>query len=121
LVLSKIDRFLHFADERGEFSMRSRIAKNLEWLFAPRTPAGWVHGSSPKRKMVDAFNKVIETDGNVIPNDRIIYDPKKGTWRGFDDGQDCWARYLCGGRAITRRSIADVRPASSSAAGCTIA
>jgi hypothetical protein len=52
------------------------------------TPAcGWVYGSSPKRKTVNAFNKVVETDDEIVPLDRIIYDPKKGTWRGFDDGK----------------------------------
>jgi hypothetical protein len=52
------------------------------------TPAGgWVYGSSPKRKEVDASNKVVETDDKIIAHDRIIYDPKKGTWRGFDDGK----------------------------------
>jgi hypothetical protein len=54
------------------------------------TPAsGWVYGSSPKRKTVDASNKVVEIDDKIIPHDRIICDPKKGTWRGFDDGTGC--------------------------------
>jgi hypothetical protein len=52
------------------------------------TPAGgWVYGSSPRRKTVNAFNKVVETDDKIVPPERIIYDPKKGTWRGFDDGK----------------------------------
>lgn len=52
------------------------------------TPAGgWVYGSSDKRKMVDAFNKVRETEDKIISPERIIYDPEKGTWRGFDDGK----------------------------------
>jgi hypothetical protein len=53
------------------------------------TPAGgWVYGSSAKRKVVDAFNKVVEVDDPILASDRIIYDsgPGKGTWRGFDDG-----------------------------------
>ncbi|MBR0773985.1 hypothetical protein JQ543_21640 [Bradyrhizobium diazoefficiens] len=52
------------------------------------TPAGgWVYGSSDKRKTVNAFNKVVETRDDIISPERIIYDPKKGTWRGFDDGK----------------------------------
>ena len=50
------------------------------------TPAaGWVYGASARRKTVDAFNKVVETDDTIIHPDRIIYDPNKGSWRGFDD------------------------------------
>jgi len=52
------------------------------------TPAGgWVYGSSAKRKEVDDFNKVVEVDDKIVPSDRILYDPGKGTWRGFDDGK----------------------------------
>jgi hypothetical protein len=50
------------------------------------TPAhGWVYGSSTKRKQVDDFNKVVEVHDSIIPPDRVLYDPKKGKWRGFDD------------------------------------
>jgi hypothetical protein len=50
------------------------------------TPAGgWVYGSSAKRKEVDDFNKVVEYDDTIIAPERILYDPNKGKWRGFDD------------------------------------
>jgi hypothetical protein len=52
------------------------------------TPAGgWIYGSSTKRKQVDDFNKVVEVDDKIVPPDRILYDPNKGKWRGFDDGK----------------------------------
>jgi hypothetical protein len=52
------------------------------------TPAGgWVYGSSSKRKEVDDFNKVVEVDDTIVPPDRILYDPGKGTWRGFNDSK----------------------------------
>jgi hypothetical protein len=52
------------------------------------TPAaGWVYGSSAKRKQVDDFNKVVEVDDRIMASDRILYDPGKGTWRGFDDAK----------------------------------
>jgi hypothetical protein len=52
------------------------------------TPAcGWVYGSSTKRKQVNKFNKVVEVDDKIITPERILYDPSKGTWRGFDDGK----------------------------------
>jgi hypothetical protein len=50
------------------------------------TPAaGWVYGASDKRKQVDAFNKVVELHDPILAPERIIYDPNKGKWRGFDD------------------------------------
>ena len=50
------------------------------------TPAGgWVYGSSNKRKQVDNSNKVVEVDDKILTPARILYDPNKGSWRGFDD------------------------------------
>jgi hypothetical protein len=97
--------------------MRSCIAKNLERLFAPQTPAGWVHGSSPKRKMV---NKVIETDGNVIPTTGSFTIPRRVPGAASTTARTAGRGIFAAGRAITRRSIAAGRPASSSVAACTI-
>ena len=50
------------------------------------TPAaGLVYGSSMKRKSLDLSGNVVEDDDPVMSQDRVIYDPNKGTWRGYSD------------------------------------
>jgi hypothetical protein len=52
------------------------------------TPAaGWVYGATPKRIEPDRFGHLKEVDDPIFvgQEDRLLYDPKKGKWRGFDD------------------------------------
>jgi hypothetical protein len=52
------------------------------------TPAaGWVYGSTPKRIEPDDFGHLEEVEDPIFAGheDRLLYDPKKGAWRGFDD------------------------------------
>ncbi len=50
------------------------------------TPAaGLVYGSSMKRKSLDLSRKTIEDDDPIMRPERVIYDPKKGKWRGYVD------------------------------------
>jgi len=53
------------------------------------TPAkGLVYGASTRRKEVDEFNKIVEKPDDIISSDRVLYDTKKGKWRGYSDADD---------------------------------
>lgn len=55
----------------------------LRLRFTPA--AGWVYGASDKRKTVDHFDNIVEMTDPILSPERIVYDPKKGKWLGFDD------------------------------------
>lgn len=63
----------------------TREFPEIRLRFTPA--AGWVYGSTPKRIEPDSFGHLKELEDPIFAGheDRLLYDPKKGKWRGFDD------------------------------------